>query len=255
MSGILTSLGVALRCLLTRRMMGLVIWPLVGAFVAWGVIAGVFWGDWIDLMQGLVQSQWLEHVLSASVLAVLGAALAWVLVLPLYLLVVLATALIITAVIGMPAMVSIIAERYYPDLERAQGGTVAGSLWSATSATLVFVVLLVLSIPLWFVVPFGGVIFPLLINGWLNTRLFRYDALAEHATPNEYRALLRSCRGQLYGMGMVLAALQVLPSLTLILIPIVLFFVPVLSGLAFIHLALGRLQAMRQSRLEAQPAG
>lgn len=255
MNEILTSLGVALRCLLTRRIMRVMIWPLVGAIVLWAVVAGVFWGDWVQLMQRLVESRALEHVISTSVLAFVGAALAWVLVLPLYLLFVLATALIVTAVIGMPAMVSMIAERYYPELERAKGGTVAGSLWSATSATAIFVVLLILSVPLWFLVPFGGVIFPLLINGWLNTRLFRYDALAEHATPNEYRALLRECRGELYGLGLVLAALQVLPSFTLILIPVVLFFVPVFSGLAFIHLALGRLQAMRRSRLEHGPAG
>ncbi|HEU0196563.1 MAG TPA: EI24 domain-containing protein [Nevskiaceae bacterium] len=254
MNEVLAALAAAARSLLTRRMIGLVVWPLIGAIVLWAIVAGVFWGDWVQAMRGLLQTHLLEQVLSASVLAFLGAALAWVLVLPLFVLIVLATALLITSLFGMPAMVREIAERYYPQLERAHGGTARGSVWNAAVAILVYLVLMILSLPLWFIVPFGGVVLPLLLNAWLNARLFRYDALAEHATPNEYRELMRDSRGGLYGLGLVLAALQLLPSATLILIPFVLLFLPVYSGLAFVHYTLGRLQRLREQQPSLQPA-
>lgn len=254
MSAILEALVVAVRCLVTRRMMGLVIWPLIGAMVLWAIVAGVFWGDWLELMHRAVASQALEHVFNASVLAFVGTALAWVLLLPLFVLVVLATALLVTAIFGMPAMVAEIASRYYPELERAKGGTAHGSVWNATVTIVVYIVLMVLSLPLWFIVPFGGVALPLLINGWLNTRLFRYDALAEHATPSEFREVLQEWRGGLFGLGIVLAALQVFMSYTLILIPIVLFFLPVFSGLAFIYYTLGRLARLRAMQRDSRPA-
>lgn len=245
MSDIFAALAVAARSLLTRRMLGLVMWPLIGACVVWAVVAGVFWGDWVELMRHAVESPALEHVLGASVLAFLGSALAWVLVLPLFVLAVLATALVVTSILGMPAMVNAIAEHYYPQLERAKGGTAAGSVWNAMFATLVFLVLMVLSLPLWFLVPFGGFALPLVINGWFNARLFRYDALSDHASPREYRALVRSARSGLFGLGVALAALQVLMSYTVILIPFVLLFLPVYSGLAFVYYSLGQLQRLR----------
>ncbi|TAM10651.1 MAG: EI24 domain-containing protein [Nevskiaceae bacterium] len=251
MNDILVALAVGGRALFTRRMLGLVLWPLIGACAAWGLAAGLFWGDWVGLAQRLVESPQLAGFVGSGVLAFVGSALAWLLVLPLYLLAVLATALAVTAIFGMPAMVRDIAQRYYPQLERARGGTAAGSVGNVALTLIAYLLLMLVSLPFWFIVPFGGVALPLLINGWLNARLFRYDALAEHASPAEYRVLKRQARAGLFALGCAVAALQVLMSYTLVLLPVVLLFLPVYSGLVFVYYSLGRLQRLRAAPTSA----
>jgi hypothetical protein len=80
--------------------------------------------------------------------------------------------------------------------------------------------------------------------GWVNQRVLRYDAMAEHATAAEMRAVFRAARGALYLLGVVLALLAY--------VPVVGFFAPVLFGLAFIHYLLGELQALRSAPVEGR---
>src|SRR5256714_15051362 len=80
---------------------------------------------------------------------------------------------------------------------------------------------------------------PLVILGWVNQRLLRYDALAEHADAAEMRRLFRARRGPLYFLGVLLALAAY--------VPLVGFFAPVLFGLAFIHYLLGALAAAREA--------
>jgi uncharacterized protein involved in cysteine biosynthesis len=98
-------------------------------------------------------------------------------------------------------------------------------------------------LPLWFVVlpllliPVIGVALGLLQNAWLNQRLFRYDALAEHASPEERIAILRAARGRLLALGLAVAPLS--------LVPVVNLLSPVFAGLAFTCLCLDELAALR----------
>jgi uncharacterized protein involved in cysteine biosynthesis len=87
------------------------------------------------------------------------------------------------------------------------------------------------------------VVLPALISALFNQRVFRYDALAEHASAGEYRAILRQAGGRLYALGLALAALYY--------IPIVNLLVPVLSGLAFTHLCLAELESLRQRKRDS----
>ena len=80
---------------------------------------------------------------------------------------------------------------------------------------------------------------PLVILAWVNQRLLRYDALAEHADPQEMKRIFAQRRGALYVMGLLLALVAYVPLLG--------FFAPVLFGLAFIHYLLGALAAARRS--------
>ena len=99
------------------------------------------------------------------------------------------------------------------------------------------------SLPFWLVPPLWPLI-PVVIMGWLNQRVLRYDALAEHATAEEMRRIFASRRSTLYMLGVVLALLAY--------IPFVGFVAPVLFGLAFIHLLLGELQVRRQAPIEGE---
>ncbi|MBI2223653.1 MAG: EI24 domain-containing protein, partial [Betaproteobacteria bacterium] len=157
----------------------------------------------------------------------------WLLLAPLILI----TALLIAAVIEMPLIVSFIASRDYPALEKRRGGTVAGSVANATIAVLVFAGLWVVTLPLWFTGLLAPVL-PVVLSAYLNQRLFRYDALSDHASTEEYRAILESNRGRMYVLGALLALLYYVPLLNLM--------VPVLSGLAFAHFGLARLAELRE---------
>ncbi len=96
-----------------------------------------------------------------------------------------------------------------------------------------------IALPLWLIIPFAFVI-PIALAGYLNDRVFRYDALAEHATPEEYAEILRRHGSPLFGLGVVAALIQLIPLLNLIS--------PVYSGLSFIHFSLGELQKLRNER-------
>jgi len=101
--------------------------------------------------------------------------------------VVMLTALVITALFAMPALIRVVAERDYPTLKRENGGGFVGSLWNAAIAIVLFVALWVVTLPLWLIGV--GVIVPFVAAAWLNQRLFRYDAIAEHASADEMTAL------------------------------------------------------------------
>ncbi len=99
-------------------------------------------------------------------------------------------------------------------------------------------------VPLWLaalplsLLPPVGIAATLVLNAWLNQRLFRYDALAEHASAAERATVIRSARGRFFGLGLVLAPLAFVPFVNLV--------APIYAGLAFTCLALDELAALRQ---------
>jgi CysZ protein len=148
----------------------------------------------------------------------------------------LVAALVGIAVFAMPMIVRTVAVRDYPALERRRGGTFAGSVANALLSVAVFV-------PLWLgslfllAVPPLFVVASLLLSGWLNQRLLRYDALAEHADAAEMRTIVRRARGRLFGLGLALAPLSY--------VPLVNFVAPLYAGVAFTYLCLDELAALR----------
>ncbi|MDE2148702.1 MAG: EI24 domain-containing protein [Gammaproteobacteria bacterium] len=239
MQAIGRALRAALQDLLTPRMLGLALWPVFGAAVVWGLIFWLGWSHWLALLQNLLGGDpggWL----AAHAGAWLSTALAWLIAAPLLLILVLLTALLVTSILAVPVMLRAIAARDFPRLQRRRGGSLAGSLANALFATVVYLLLLIITLPLWLIVPFGFLIFPALLNGWLNARLFRYDVLAEHASRDEYRSLIRRHGHELLLLGVVLASAQSVPILNL-LAPLL----AVYSALAFVHYLLARLAELR----------
>jgi CysZ protein len=148
----------------------------------------------------------------------------------------LVTAVVVTELVAMPVIVPLIARRDYPGLAERKGGTIPGSVWNALAAVTLFAVLWLLSLPLWFT-GIGALVLPPLISAHFNQRMFRYDALAEHATAAEREAIVRGARGRLFALGFLLAMMYYIPLVNLA--------VPVLSGLAFTHLCLAELARLR----------
>src|SRR6266436_4144210 len=87
---------------------------------------------------------------------------------------------------------------------------------------------------------------PVVLFGYFNQRVFRYDALAEYGTAAEIAEIVRRHRGGLFLLGVALALVGHVPVLGL--------FMPVYGGLAFIHYGLGRLGELRGEPIEGAAA-
>jgi hypothetical protein len=149
------------------------------------------------------------------------------------------TAFTAIAVLSMPVIVRVVATRDFPGLEPLRGGTFSGSIANVAGALVIYVPLWLVSLPLLFVPPLYAVV-SLVLNAWLTQRMFRYDALAEHARREEIAAVLARSRARLMGLGLVLSPLSLIPVVNILVLPIY-------AGIAFTELALAELAALRAS--------
>ncbi len=123
------------------------------------------------------------------------------------------------------------------------------------------------SLPLWFVPPLVLVV-PPLIWGWLTCRVMAFDVLAEHASADERRAVLREQRWPLLAIGVICGYLGAAPTLLWALGAAALVFAPVLvlvsvwlytlvfafAALWFAHFALAALQRLRAQQAAVDAA-
>ena len=233
---IIESLTGAFRSLFSIRMLWLMIWPILTAMVLWAVLAIVFWTPLQSAWQWLFDYFGLAEWVTGIEPSWIGATLQVLLHLMLYVPLVMLTALVLTAIFGMDAMVSIVSERFFPNLEKRRGGGLVGSTANAFTAVVVYLGLWIVTLPLWLLGPVGVVI-PFITAGYLNQRLFRYDALAIHADVNELKTVVEENKGDLWVLGILLGLVQFMPLLN--------FFAPVFTGLAFIHFCLAKLEGRR----------
>jgi uncharacterized protein involved in cysteine biosynthesis len=230
------ALGRAMRDLAQPRVLAVLVLPMVGAILLWSVLAVFFWDAWTAAFRALVDdtglARWLVSVGAQWALEGVGVLVVIVLLVP----AIIITAVLVTELVAMPVVVSV-ASRRYPAVEKRAGGTTLGSLANAGVAVGAFAGLWIVTLPLW-LTGIGAVIVPALNSAYLNQRLFRYDALAEHASREEYVEIVRRERGALFGLGLVLAPLYYVPFVNLA--------APVIAGLAFTHYCLSALDALRK---------
>jgi len=242
MNPVARSLFHAFSSLFHPRMLWLMIWPMLIALAIWGTVFLFAGAQVVGMLESWIQ-EWVRSGTFfvrwdvGGVIALAAKVLVFLMFIPLVWL----TALLILSAFGMPAMVEHVASRRFPQLARRQGGGLAGSIWNGVVALAGLIGLGLISIPFWLLPPLWPLI-PVAIMGWLNQRVLRYDALAEHATGEEMQRLFSERRGSLYALGAILALLAY--------VPFVGFVAPVLFGLAFIHLLLGELQVLRDAPIE-----
>lgn len=231
------ALARALKSQFEPKMLGLALWPMLGSLLLWIVLASLFWHAAYAYLMQLADFVPVANFLNEWSLSWVPGALFWLLSLLVMPLLVVTTAIFITSTIAMPIAVEYIARHDYPGLAPGRGGDAWGSIWNGLVALIVYIALWLITLPLWLVLPFTAII-PLALAGYLNARIFRYDALAEHATPEEYRQIIDRCGTSLYGLGCVASAMQLIPLINLI--------TPVYSGLSFIHFGLMELEKLRK---------
>lgn len=148
-------------------------------------------------------------------------------------------AMLLTAIVVLPLLLNHLAATDYPDLARQGRDSVLAGAWNSIVAALLFLVGWVLTLPLW-LVPGMALVLPLFWMAWLNRRTFAFDALAVHATDDEWRTLRWRHGGALLLLGGFMALLAYIPFLGLL--------APSLAALAYLHYCL---EALRRQRGEA----
>ncbi|MDR2154385.1 MAG: EI24 domain-containing protein [Burkholderiaceae bacterium] len=229
-----------------------------GAALEWahGWVGSVGWLNWVI--------GWLGADTAAKVQAVLAPLVLVAMVTPL----VVVGVLLLVAIFMMPAMRRLVVRTRFAGLKRQGGGARVwlDSLMHSVVVTLVALVLLVLTSPLWLIPPLI-VVLPPLIFGWLGYRVMSYDALAEHASPAERRALMRRHRAPLLVVGVVTGYLGTAPvaiwapgllllSLFWLLVPLAVWLYTwtfAFASLWFAHYCLFALQTLRMADGAAPP--
>lgn len=182
----------------------------VFGFAYWG------WQPAVDAMQGWLHGGMLEagmlRLMNWLGLAEQPRFLPALLVLCLAIPALVMGSLLIVTWLSTPALVRLLAQRRFPDLAKKHGGNLfASALWSIGYTALAMAALL-LSLPLW-LLPLLALLIPPLIWGWLVAKLLPYDVLADHASADERRTLLKRHRLELFAMGIITGLLGSAPSL------------------------------------------
>lgn len=229
MRGVTNAYGRALRAQFSGRMLLLSALPLIMSVMLWG--AALFFGlqPLIDTVQAVFTDHgWFQA--SGGLMNNLGLGMVKTLVVPLVAMLMLlplmiCTSLLFMGVAAMPAIGRHVGQRDYPDLEKKHGGSVLGSLVVNLSGVIVFIVLWLLTLPLYFVAPLALLVHALLW-GALTARVMSYDALADYATADERRVLQQRHRRALLLIGTISGAAGALPGIAWIggaLLSVVLF--------------------------------
>ncbi|MGH8724164.1 MAG: EI24 domain-containing protein [Burkholderiales bacterium] len=221
------------------RMLWLMTWPMLIALGIWGTAALVLWTHLALWLAQLIKD-WVLGLVDLD-LGNVAAVLANFALLLLFVPLVYLTALFILGAFGMQKMVDHVAAGSFPGLQRRRSGGTAGSVWNAVVAFFGMVFLFIVSLPLW-LIPVLWPVITLALLSWVNQRLLRYDALAEHADAAEMARIFRERRRALYLLGFLLALVAY--------VPFVGFVAPVVFGLAFIRYLLG---ALIEIRYESHP--
>lgn len=244
------------------RVMALSLLPLVLLVAGAFALGYLFWDQAVDAVLAWLQSWslvefvlgWLESVGLGGLRAVVAPLLVLVFVTPL----IVVLSLLAVALLMTPAIVDLVAARRFPDLQRRRGGGFWGGVgWSLWSTVLALLMLLV-SLPFWLIPPLVLVL-PALIWGWLTYRVYTYDALAEHATVQERRALVARHRGPLLAMGVLIGLLSAAPSvlwasgamfiaLAPLLVPLAIWVYALIFAFASLWYAHYLLQALDEAR-------
>jgi len=236
MRPVFAALLAAARDLREPRVLLLALVPPLVAIAVWIALVWAFADDWARwVAEWIATTPWLTWLRDwglSSVLIWASGIAAFAALAPVMLIV----TVLATELVAMPVIVPMVGVRHFPRLERRRGGTVTGSVWNAATSVLMFAALWLLSLPLW-LTGIGALLLPALISAFFNQRALRYDALAEHASAGELRAVVGSSGGRLYALGLVLAALYYVPFVNLL--------APILSALAFTHLCLAELDRLR----------
>ncbi|GKT19141.1 EI24 domain-containing protein [Acidovorax sp. SUPP2522] len=244
------------------RVIALSLLPLLLMLLLAWVASHFFWGIAVQAVRSALESSDILAMVwgwfQAWGIEQAPAAIAPLIVVVLSTPVIMIFSVLVVAVIMTPALVTVVAKRRFPLLERKRGASMVASLAWSLGATMAAMAALVVSVPLWLIPPLVLVL-PPLIWGWLTYRVMAFDALAEHASRQEREAIFKRHRMRLLTIGILCGYLGAAPGIVwasgvlfaaafLVLIPLAVWIYTLVfafSSLWFTHYALDALQQLR----------
>ena len=154
--------------------------PPILSFIFWGGLAVLYWNGlsqlslWFLTQVGFIapMTETLSHffatgadsfafILSFVMVLIFIFPLAWI------------TSLLLVATLAMPVVLRHLSKNHYPHLEKKRGGTLIRGLFQIGIASLAFLVLWVVTLPLWLIPGLGALIHPL-VASVLYKNIFSY---------------------------------------------------------------------------------
>lgn len=253
------------------RVIALSLLPLL-LMVGLALGLGYFWWDAaVDWVRGWLESSdlirpfwnWLEGIGVPGLKAVVAPLVVIFAATPL----IVVGTLLLVATFMTPALAALVAQRRFPELERRRGASLLASIGWSLASTLLALVAMLVSLPLWLIPPLI-LLLPALIWGWLTYRVMAFDVLAEHASRVERREILRTHRLWLLAIGVITGLLGAAPSVVwasgalfaaafVILVPVAIWIYTLVFAFAslwFAHYCLAALAQLRSAPAAGTPA-
>ena len=235
LQGVVRAWGKAVVAQFHYRILLLSLLPFLLSLLLWGL--AMWWG--MQALIDYVQAFFVAHdgfKTSGELLSMTGMLAFKTVIVPLIAMWLLlpfmvSTSLLMIGLIAMPVISRHVSRRDYPQLEQRKGGSMFGSLWHSFSSFLIFLFLWILSLPLVLIPPVHFILQPMLW-GWLTYRVMAYDALAEHADPQERKTLTLQHRKPLLIIGTITGILGAAPTLLWLGGAMSVVFFPFFAGLA-----------------------
>ncbi|AWW44401.1 EI24 domain-containing protein [Polynucleobacter paneuropaeus] len=264
---VVRAFGLALVGTMHPRMLWLSLRPFFIISVFWGCLIWLTWTPSLAMLSSFLTNSILTNWIQDGLIwAGFDNARAWIapfffvmMIIPLIAI----SLLVLIAFTTVPAIVnSLCKQSLYSDLQSKRGGSLIGSLFYTFWSAFICLVLVMLTLPVWWIPPLFAIL-PPLFWGWLTMRLMSYDVLAGHASSEERDILIQQNRWSLLVMGIACGMLGAVPTffwatsaLALVLFPIVSFvalwiysLIFVFAGLWFSHFLLEALQNLRKDEL------
>ncbi|MFT5645067.1 MAG: hypothetical protein ACI83P_002631 [Janthinobacterium sp.] len=214
MRAVIHSYGRALLSQMHGKMLLLSVLPFLLSVALWGVL---LWLGLQPLIDGV--GAWFRahdgFSISGGVLASFGLSTLKIVIVPLIAMLLLLplmvlTALIFIGMVAMPVIARHVGSRHFSLLEKKHGGSWFGSLLAASVASLIFILLWSLTLPL-YVLPPLALLVQMVLWGALTCRVVAYDALADYASVEERRQIMQEHRKPLLAIGIVSGLAGVVP--------------------------------------------
>ena len=230
-----TSFIRALMVQLHPRMLLLTLLPLIVALGLWGVALWLGLQPLIDQLQAWFSDyglfRWTGDMLDAMGLSSLRTLLVPLIAMWLLLPLMIISALLLVNWMAMPAIARHVSQRFYPQLERRHGGSVATSLKLSFSSFVLYLFAWLVVLPLNLIPLFAVIVQPLLW-GWLTSRVMSYEALSSFADKTELSLIRNKHQLTLLIIGVVSGGLGAIPGLLWLGGAVSVIFFPILAAAA-----------------------
>jgi hypothetical protein len=217
--------------------------PALASMILWGGLVWYFWNSLVAVAGHMVGSFfdvntvpiWMKELLDFTpekLAEILNIIMAIMMVVPVMIL----TSLCITSIFAMP-MVDSIVSKEFPHLIKQNSVSFQASTRNLIISCLIYFCLWIATLPFW-MVPGLGIAIPMVLNGYLNYRIFAFDCMAPYASERELKILMGRKRIDFMLLGVLIAALMLILPLNLIL--------PLYAGFCFSRYSMMEVEKLRE---------